>query len=70
MKKKYYLFGAMVCRAMEEGIKNALKVAKNEGYAIYEWNETSSPTALLLMYEGWDGFLELTEKQYKRFQTL
>ena len=71
MKKQYFLFGDIVCRTLElEGLKAALKYAKDDGYSIYVWDETSSPAELLSEYDGWNSYMEITEKQYQAFAKL
>jgi signal transduction histidine kinase len=71
MKKRYFLFGRDVCRAYDDhGIDAAIETAKNEGgYGLYVWDENSDPASLLSAADGWDGWNELTENEWKKFTT-
>lgn len=67
-KKRYFLFGEVVCRALdEEGIKKAVKVAETEGFGLYYWDELSTPDELLNEFEGWSAWTEITKSQYMKF---
>jgi hypothetical protein len=71
IKPQYFLFGEAVCRELEEeGIKEAVKVGKENGCAIYMWNENSSPVELLSGFDGWNAWLKITKKQYDAFNKI
>lgn len=68
IKPQYFLFGEMVCRELEtEGIKAAVKMAKENGYGMYVWDENSTPADLLCEADGWNGWMQLTKRQYDAF---
>jgi len=70
-KKQYFLFGEQVCRALEvEGIESAIKTAEDNGIGLYVWNETSTPAELLCEADGWNGWMQITKRQYDAFAKL
>jgi hypothetical protein len=67
-KVVYFLFGETVCRKLErEGLKEALAIAKDNGYSLYVWDENSTPFDLLNEFNGWNDFSVLTKRQYDAF---
>ena len=72
-KKQYFLFGGEITRILEnDGIAKAIEAAKNDGtnYGLYEWDENSTPQALLDAADGWEGWMVITTAQYNKFAKL
>lgn len=68
-KKYYFLFGEQMTRILnEDGIDKAVEAAKagEIGYTIFEWNENSTPSELLVEAEGWEGWMTITTAQYNK----
>lgn len=75
MNITYFLFGAAVCRAYDEdGLNEALKVGKREGFGIYRFNPNEapydSPVALISEYDGWEAWAVISEMEYLHFLKL
>jgi 20S proteasome alpha/beta subunit len=74
MKETYYfLFGSAVTDALEENLdfEEVLKVARREVFAVARFSpKTDNPNQLLSDYDGWEGFCEITEEQFKKFSEL
>ena len=71
-KKQYFLFGEQISRILEQdGIEKAVEAAKSGvGYAIYVWDENSTPNELLCEAEGWEGWITLTTAQYNKLSVI
>ena len=72
-KKQYFLFGEQISRILEnDGIDKAIEAAKNGeiGYAIFVWDENSTPNELLCESEGWESWITLTYSQYIKFSKI
>jgi hypothetical protein len=71
-KKIYFLFGEQITRILEnDGIDKAVEAAKNgENYALYYWDEFSTPQELLVESEGWEGWMNITKSQYTKFSKM
>ena len=67
-KKQYFLFGEQICRVLaQDGIKEAIEAAKSGvGYAIYVWDENSTPNDLLGEAQGWEDSMSLTTAEYNK----
>lgn len=70
MNDVHFLFGEEICRIYEEGgIADVIHAIKSGvGHATFVWKEDSDPTQLLSAYEGWNGWVTITEKQYEKIQ--
>ncbi len=52
-------------------LKAALKVAENEVFETYCWNECNcSPVDLLYSFEGYDYYMVISKKEYDKFNAI
>lgn len=74
MENTYYLFGMDAINHFHEfGIDSLINTVKNRiedgfniPFALYAWEEGDSPTELLNAFDGWDGFIPLTQGDYNK----
>jgi hypothetical protein len=76
MKNNYYfLFGHDVIRMYETlGIDEVIiGISNGYDYATYNFNKEfenlSDPVDLLETYDGWDGWIEITEEEYNKLNS-
>lgn len=61
---KYYLFGKEAISSIREHGLEAFGKSPSP-YMVYMWvDKVSQPSTLLTIYDGWNGFAEITEDQY------
>jgi hypothetical protein len=70
MKPIFYLFGGAACIffAENEGQLSANELAEaisEMDFALSYYDQNSHPNELLLEYDGWNCFLEITEELYQ-----
>ena len=72
-KKQYFLFGSEICRLFnDEGVKAAAKAIKagDVVYVMFVWDEKSKPAELLCEADGWEDWMQITESQYNKLESL
>lgn len=63
---RYFLFGENICSAYEDGdLKKVIKLMKTEPWDYFVWGINSTPMELLETYDGFEGYVEMTEEDYK-----
>jgi hypothetical protein len=71
--KHYFLFGAGICRALNDGgMRAACKYAQNEfDWAVFCFDtDEMEPHELLEAADGWSDWACLTEKEYKKLNNI
>jgi len=64
--ERYFLFGKNVTSAYEDGdLKEVIVAMHNEPWDYFVWDNDSDPMDLLSVYDGFDGYVEMSEKDYK-----
>jgi hypothetical protein len=71
-KTHYYLFGSQaVSILMDSDEPNALEQIADAEHALFSYNEDfQHPTELLLAYDGWGAFTEISEATYREITAL
>jgi hypothetical protein len=62
-KKQFFLLGEAAVLAYDRG---NFKAIKNMDFGLYYWDRHSTPNELLSEALGWDGWAEITEKEYNK----
>jgi hypothetical protein len=63
MKSTYFLFGTEAVKAFEENGAEGVDL-KNVMGAIYRHDEGENPASILIAYDGWFNFIEITEEDF------
>lgn len=65
MKKCYFLFGENAVRAYyDDGINEVITL--NGEYGLLAADDLTHPRDILWAYDGWNGYAEITEKEFNK----
>lgn len=70
--KKYFLFGSTAVAklyCLEAGDDEA-EALREEDFAVYLWDEFSTPNELLYEFSGWGDYMEISEELYNKLLEL